>query len=168
MDNDDSVDNLPAVPEESNRDARGRFVKGAVANPLGRKKGTRNWIVEQKLAFEAALRDYVASPSNARQFLSAIDNLMRIAAGEGAEDKDSVAAMKILTDKFMASGPTEDDGPKAMPAIQIVIENHTKDAIPSRPTVVIDTEYHDAKSEPEATQRDGSGESREIDAGDSG
>lgn len=156
----DDNENLPAVPEENIRDAKGRFVKGAVANPKGRGKGTRNWIVEQKLAFEAALRDYVASPTNARRFLDAMDNIIRIAAGDGGvEDKDSVAAMKILTDKFMASTADRDDGPKeGPPPVRIVIENHTTE--PVKPRIVIEGEYSHAEPIEGTARRDGSGESR--------
>lgn len=157
----DEQDNLPAV-----RDERGRFVKGVCPNPEGRKKGTRNWIVEQKLAFEAALRDYVASPDRAQRFLDAIDNLMRIAAGEGnAEDRDAVGAMKILTDKFMSgAGPEVEPSqhaPGAVAAIKVVIENHSASA-PQLKAEVVDAEY-----ERQAAPSDGSSGPREGDAGDS-
>lgn len=161
-------DNLPALTgEEAVRDARGRFVKGVVANPKGRGKGTRNWIIEQKLAFESALREYVAHPANSKTFMSAMDNLMRIAAGEGgAEDKDAVAAMKILTDKFMASAP---DAPEQAPPppVVVVIENHTKDVPTVKPVVIIEGEYTDAEPQREAARSDGSREARQLDAGHS-
>ena len=118
------------------RDEHGRFIKGQSGNPAGRQKGSRNHIVRLRETTEHALRDYLASPSNQKRAMAALDRIFRIA--EQGEDKEALQAMKLLFDKVLpqARGGNEDaEGMKQRPiAIQIV--NQTSDTATSPITVV--------------------------------
>lgn len=81
------------------RDEKGRFLPGQSGNPAGKAKGLRNYITHERLMLEAALRDYVADPKQAKKLLQGIDRVLTIAVA--GEDKDALSAMKLLLDRVM-------------------------------------------------------------------
>lgn len=97
------------------RNDKGQFVKGISGNPNGRPKGSRNRIVEQKLALEEAVRDHV-SPKHIRSLLKKMYDL--------AMDGD-VAAGKFILDKFISNAKVEESQDSEDKGIQIVVKNAT-------------------------------------------
>ena len=88
------------------RDDKGRWLPGQSGNQAGKQKGLRNYITHERLMLEAALRDYVADPSQSRKLLEGIDRVLSIAV-EG-EDKDAISAMKLLLDRVMPAMPLKE------------------------------------------------------------
>lgn len=123
-------ENLPDLPAESaekpaiERDESGRFVKGVSGNPNGRGKGVKNRIKEIQLQHELALREYMSDPTRQLKVLHGLDNIFRIM--EQGEDKDAVAAAKLVFDRLMPkhspAGEESGGGPRA---VQVIIENNT-------------------------------------------
>jgi len=97
------------------RTEKGRFVKGVSGNPNGRPKGSRNRIVEQKLALEEAVRDHV-SPKHIRSLLKKMYDM----AMEG-----DVSAGKYILDKFISNAKVEETADAEDKGIQIVVKNAT-------------------------------------------
>jgi hypothetical protein len=110
------------------RDEKGRFPKGVSGNPAGRPKGTKNQITALRQNTELALRDYMASPDNARKAIKAIDRLITMAS-EG-----DMQAMKLLFDKVLPNaraGADEGEASKQKPvAIQIIQQTAEKATSP--------------------------------------
>ena len=88
------------------RDDKGRWLPGQSGNQSGKQKGLRNYITHERLMLEAALRDYVADPSQSRKLLAGIDRVLGIAVS-GA-DKDAISAMKLLLDRVMPAMPLKE------------------------------------------------------------
>ncbi len=88
------------------RDAKGRWLPGQSGNQAGKQKGLRNYITHERLMLEAALRDYVADPTQSRKLLAGIDRLLDIA--NTGEDKDVISAMKLLLDRVMPAMPLKE------------------------------------------------------------
>lgn len=86
------------------RNDKGQFVKGQSGNPAGKAKGTKNAMTHERLAFERALRQYVAEPDNAEKLLRGIDRVLQIAV-TAEKDADSVSAMKLMLDRVMPAMP---------------------------------------------------------------
>lgn len=127
----------PAEPGEG-RALNGTFAPG---NKLakGREKGSRNVATQERLALEAVLREYMNQPEKVQLIERAIDRLMNIAAFSD-EEKNAVAAIKVLTDKVLATAKQEDQNTEQKaPVVHVVIDNLTaRDVTP--PRVVIDQE----------------------------
>ena len=88
------------------RDDKGRWLPGQSGNQAGKQKGLRNYITHERLMLEAALRDYVADPSQSRKLLAGIDRVLDIA--KDGEDKDAISAMKLLLDRVMPAMPLKE------------------------------------------------------------
>ena len=97
------------------RNDKGQFIKGISGNPNGRPKGSRNRIVEQKLALEEAVRDNV-SPRHIRALLKKMYDLAM--AGD-------TAAGKFILDKFISNAKVEEASDNEDSKIQIVVKNAT-------------------------------------------
>lgn len=121
------------------RDEKGRFLPGQSGNPEGRAKGLRNYITHERLMLEAALRDYVADPSQAKQLLQGIDRVLRIAVS--GEDKDAISAMKLLLDRVMPAMPPklEEEAQKTDRKLQIIIQTNPNASVPVR--AIVDGEF---------------------------
>lgn len=116
---------------------RGR-PQGAVEN---RKEATKSSVMQQRIALEAGLREYIAHPERRKMLQEALDRILRVAA-HGLEDKDSVAAARVLFDKLMGSVKQEEDTTQSgAPQIQIVIENATL----KPPQPAIEAEFSEVK-----------------------
>lgn len=107
------------------RDENGRFIKGVSGNPAGKAKGVKNAMTLERLAFERALRQYVAEPENAEKLLRGIDRVLDIAM-MGDKDKDTISAMKLLLDRVMPAMPPKlaEEAEKADTKLQIVIQTN--------------------------------------------
>ena len=112
------------------RDEKGRFLPGQSGNPAGKAKGLRNYITHERLMMEAALRDYVADPSQCKKLLMGIDRVLDIAV-EG-EDKDAISAMKLLLDRTMPAMPPkeQEDAVKADRRLNIIIQTNPNATVP--------------------------------------
>jgi hypothetical protein len=86
------------------RDNKGRFIKGRSGNPLGKAKGIRNQMTLERVAFEKALRDYVADPMRAHKLLKGIDRVLDVAIN-AEKDSDATAALKLMLDRVMPALP---------------------------------------------------------------
>lgn len=132
--------NLPTTVEEV-EDTEEQFAAKKRGRPKGsvypRKQATKSSVSQQRLALEAGIRDYVSGSGRLEILRDAIDRTLRIAA-YGFEDKDAVAAMRVLLDRFMAPAKQEEEASGAAPpSVTIVIENATVKAAP----VAVDAEY---------------------------
>jgi hypothetical protein len=103
----------------------GRWVKGQSGNPAGRAKGVKNAMTLERLAFERALRQYVAEPTRATKLLKGIDRVLDIAT-TAEKDSDAVSAMKLMLDRVMPAMPpkVEEAAHKADTRLQIVIQTN--------------------------------------------
>jgi len=112
------------------RDEKGRFVPGQSGNPAGRQKGLKNYITHERLMLEAALRDYVADPSQAEKLLKGIDRVLSIATGDN--DKLAISAMKLLLDRVMPAMPPKEaeEAEKTDRRLQIVIQTNPQATVP--------------------------------------
>ncbi len=113
------------------RDGKGRFLPGQSGNPAGKAKGLRNYITHERLMLEAALRDYVADPSQAKKLLAGIDRVLDIASG-AEKDSDALSAMKILLDRVMPVMPPkmEEDVERTDRRLTIVIQTNPNAVVP--------------------------------------
>jgi hypothetical protein len=120
------------------RDEKGRFVPGQSGNPAGKAKGVRNYITQERLMLEAALRDYVADPKQSQQLLLGIDRVLSIAVK--GDDKDAISAMKLLLDRVMPAMPPkmEEEAEKTDRRLQIIIQTNPQATVPVQ--TVIDGE----------------------------
>lgn len=133
--------NVPAVVDGEVEDTEEQVEKRKRGRPKGsisvRKQATKSSVSQQRLALEAGIRDYVSGNGRLEILRDAIDRTLRIAA-YGFEDKDAVAAMRVLLDRFMAPAKQEEEASgTAPPAVTIVIENATVKAAPK----AVDAEY---------------------------
>lgn len=124
------------------RDSKGRFPKGVSGNPLGKAKGIRNQMTLERVAFEQALRQYVADPLRAHKLIEGIDRVLKIAVG-AEKDSDSIAAMKLMLDRVMPSLPPVigEEAEKLDTRLQITIQTNPLATSPVE--VVIDGEATD-------------------------
>lgn len=115
--------------------------KGSKSMVPERKQATKSSVTQQRLALEAGLREYIASPKNRELLSAALDRILRISA-YGLEDKDSVAAARVLFDKLLSSVKQEEDAVQGgAPTVTIEIVNATiKPAAP-----VIEAHYSEVK-----------------------
>ncbi len=118
------------MKELETRGSDGRFVAGQSGNPQGRAKGLRNFITEERLALEKALRVYVAQPERCEQLLAGIDRVLEIAVN-GA-DKDAISAMKLLLDRTMPAMPPklEEEAGTAIRKLEVVIITNPGATVP--------------------------------------
>ena len=107
------------VPAKPGRDEEGKFVAGH-QHSVGRPKGSRNRITEERLALEAALREYLGEEGNANKAKAAIDRIFTIASQ--GEDKDAIQAIKLLLDKVMTSPKQEETGGGGSNTLHITID----------------------------------------------
>ena len=122
------------------RDEKGRWPAGQSGNPAGKAKGVRNQMTLERLAFEQALRRYVADPKRANRLLKGIDRLLDIA--ESAEkDSDALTAMKIMLDRVMPAMPPKvsEEAEKTDHRLQIIIQTNPDADSPVQ--AVIEAEY---------------------------
>lgn len=127
-------DNLP-VPV---RAADGTFVAGQSGNPAGRPVGSKNYVTEQRLAMEAALRDYMHTPTRRARLMKLIDRVLEI--GLTGEDKNAINAAKIMFDRVLSGAKQEDDaGGKTPPRVVVVIENMTQQ--PAKVAVITEGQF---------------------------
>lgn len=101
--------------EVAQRDDKGRFVKGASGNPVGRPKGTKNEIAEMKRNLELAVRKNI----NEREINGIIQSMIAEALN------GNVTAGKLILDKVMSNARLDDDEGEDKPEIVIKIENLT-------------------------------------------
>ena len=133
----------PHVPPADSGEGRALNGTFAPGNNLatGRPKGSRNVATRERLALEAALREYMNKPERVLKIQKAIDRLVDLAA-TGADEKIAVAALKVLTDKVLATAKQEDQqADTKAPVVHVVIDNLTQS--PEKdvtPRVIIDQE----------------------------
>jgi hypothetical protein len=123
------------------RDEKGRFPAGQSGNPGGKAKGVRNRMTLERLAFERALRLYVAEEANARKLLKGIDRVLDIAVN-AEKDKDALSAMKLMLDRTVPAMPAklEDEAEKTDRRLEIIIQTNPNATQPVE--VVVEGEYH--------------------------
>lgn len=114
-----------ALPEQSDRDASGRFLAGVSGNPVGRPKGKRNRITELQQDLEIAIREHVPT--------EVLKNIITSMAAEALAGNTKAA--KLIMDKFIPNAKDRDELEQGQRAINIIIQNLTKDDSP--PTVTI-------------------------------
>ena len=97
---------------------------GQSGNPAGRPKGSKNYVTEQRLAMESALRDYMAKPERKAKVMKLIDRVLNV--GLTGDDKNAVNAAKLIFDKVLSGAKQDEaaDGASA-PRVHIIIENST-------------------------------------------
>jgi hypothetical protein len=107
------------------RDTRGRFQKGQSGNPLGKAKGLRNQMTLERIAFEKALREYVADPLQATKLVHGINRVLDIAVS-AEKDSDAIAAMKLMLDRVMPAMPAQigEEAEKTDTRLQITIQTN--------------------------------------------
>ena len=113
------------------RNPDGTFPKGVSGNPLGKAKGIKNKITLERLAFEAALREYVHDPKQAMKLIRGIDRVLDIAQ-TAEKDADAIAAMKMLLDRTMPVMPPQlgEEAEKTDRRLQIVIQTNPEATAP--------------------------------------
>ena len=121
------------------RDDKGRYLPGQTGNPAGKAKGLRNYITHERLMLEAALRDYIADPSQAEKLLEGINRILTIAVS--GDDKDAISAMKLLLDRVMPAMPPklEEEAQSTDKRLQIIIQTNPNATVPVQ--AVIDGEF---------------------------
>lgn len=121
------------------RDGKGRFLPGQSGNPAGKAKGLRNYITHERLMMEAALRDYVADPTQCKKLLKGIDRVLDIAIGE--DDKLVIPAMKLLLDRVMpvVDSKIPEEAAKTDSRLTIIIQTNPDALVPVE--AVIDGEF---------------------------
>ena len=126
------------------RDGKGRFLPGQSGNPAGKAKGLRNYITHERLMLEAALRDYVADPTQAKKLLAGIDRVLDIAGGD--DNKDAISAMKLLLDRVMPAMPIKEaeEAVSTDRRLQIIIQTNPNATVPVE---VIEGDYKEISHE---------------------
>jgi hypothetical protein len=122
------------------RNAKGQLLPGAVNNPNGRPKGSKNQITILRDNTELALRKYLESPRRAALAQKALDRVFDIAAN--GDDKEALSAIKLLMDKMLpnaSAAKEEAAGGRSQRPIAIQIVNST-DATSGKPVAIIDGE----------------------------
>jgi hypothetical protein len=124
------------------RDNKGRFIKGQSGNPLGKAKGIRNQMTLERVAFEQALRQYVADPARAMKLLKGIDRVLDVAIN-AEKDSDATAALKLMLDRVMPALPPQigEEAEKLDSRLQITIQTNPNATSPVE--VIIDGEATD-------------------------
>lgn len=114
------------------RNEKGQFVKGTSGNPVGRLKGTKNWLTLERLAFEKVLREYISDDTQAQKLLKGIDRVLDIAGDAASKDSDSLSAMKILLDRVMPVMPPklEEEAEKTDRRLTIIIQTNPNAKVP--------------------------------------
>lgn len=115
------------------RDEGGKFLEGVSGNPAGRPLGSRSKLVKIKEKLEIAVREGISADKITRIVIK-----MATMAEEG-----DVKAARLILDKFMSSGATqeESEGQEAQRGITIRIENATFAKTPT----AIDAEFKEIK-----------------------
>lgn len=90
----------------------GKFLKGQVANPKGRPKGSKNAITELKHEIDFYLRSKV----DRERLYRAFDKMI-----EMAED-GSVGAAKLVFDKYLTNAVASEEERDSSPTVKLVIE----------------------------------------------
>ena len=134
--------NLPSIPEEM-EDSEAEYEARKLARPKGRiaprKQASKSSLTQQRLALEAGIRDYMEHPTRTKLLRDALDRSLRIAA-YGLEDKDAIAAFRVIFEKFVSSPKQDEEAAGAAPPqVTIVIENATVKPAPQ----AIDAEFTD-------------------------
>lgn len=121
------------------RDDKGRFIPGQSGNPEGKAKGLRNYITNERLMLESALRDYVGHRDQAKKLLEGIDRVLTIAVA--GEDKDAISAMKLLLDRVMPAMPSKEaeEADKTDRRLEIIIRTNPDARVPVQ--AVIDGDF---------------------------
>lgn len=134
-------DSLESTAYPVTRDSRGRFIKGQSGNPAGKAKGVKNAMTLERIAFERALRQYVAEPDRAKKLLSGIDRVLDIAIA-AEKDSDAVSAMKLMLDRVMPAMPPKlsEEAEKTDTKLQIVISTNPNASVPVE-AVTINGDY---------------------------
>ena len=93
---------------------------------------------------EAALRDYVADPTQAKKLLAGIDRVLDIAGG--ADNKDAISAMKLLLDRVMPAMPIKEaeEAVSTDRRLQIIIQTNPNATVPVE---VIEGDYKEISHE---------------------
>jgi hypothetical protein len=119
------------MPNLIQRDHKGRFLPGQSGNPEGKAKGLRNYITHERLMLEAALRDYVADPSQAQKLLSGLDRVLNIAV-DSEDEKTALQAMKLLLDRVMPAMPPkeQEEAQQTDKKLQIIIQTNPNATVP--------------------------------------
>ena len=134
------------------RDDKGRWLPGQSGNQAGKQKGLRNYITHERLMLEAALRDYVADPTQAHRLLRGIDRVLSIATEEVvddegkvvgflSDDKDALSAMKLLLDRVMPAMPLKEaeEAQRVDKRLQIVFQINPQAETPVK--AIVDGKY---------------------------
>lgn len=134
----------PEAPEEQH-DVEVYLKKGRGGRPRGsvnvRKQATKSSVMQQRLALEAGLRDYIEHPNRRLLLRDALDRLLRVAA-YGLEDKDAISAGRVLFEKLMSTAKQEEEAAgTAPPQVHIIIENATARVAPP----AIDAQFTEVK-----------------------
>jgi hypothetical protein len=113
------------------RNQKGQFVKGQSGNPAGKARGIKNAMTLERVAFERALRQYVAEPERAEKLLLGIDRVLDIATG-AEKDKDAISAMKLMLDRVMPAMPPKlsEEAEKSDKRLQIIISTNPEAKTP--------------------------------------
>lgn len=132
-----SPESYPDHPDYVAPPERGRGRPKGSKSVSERKQATKSSVTQQRIALEAGLREYIAHPEQ-RQILSdALDRILRISA-YGLEDKDAVAAARVLFDKLLSSVKQEDDATqREVPTVTIEIVNATVKPGAERPVIEV-------------------------------
>ncbi len=133
------------------RDDKGRFVPGQSGNPDGKTKGIKNYITHERLMLEAALRDYVGHPDQARKLIAGIDRILDIAISD--DNKNAISAMKLLLDRVMPAMPVkeQEEAEKTDRRLLIIIKTNPAAKVPVQ--AIIDGEFHEIEETPCPTQK---------------
>lgn len=127
------------VREHNARMEKGRRgkAKGAIST---RKQATKSSVMQQRLALEAGIRDYMEHPNRRLLLRDALDRLLRTAA-YSSDDNHATRAMAVLFEKLVSSVKQEEEAASnAPPQVHIVIENAT-----AKPVKAIDADFTEVK-----------------------
>ncbi len=113
-------------------------MKGVSGNVLGKAKGVKNQMTLERIAFEAALRQYVHDPLRAHKLIQGIDRVLDIATS-AEKDSDAISAMKLMLDRVMPAMPAQvgEEAEKTDRRLEIVI--HTNPNAQAPVTVINQT-----------------------------
>lgn len=108
----------PSTPP-TERNQLGRWVKGQSGNPAGKPKGLKSFITKERMAMEAALRSYISGDKGMNAVLDGIDRVFDIM--KNGEDREAIAAFKLISDKLLTSPKDSDQGGHETPQLQVII-----------------------------------------------
>ena len=127
------------LPVSIERTTLGTFAPGQSGNPVGRIKGSKNYLSELRRTTEIAMRDYLVDDAHKKLCFRAIERLFAICID--GEEKNAVGALKLLLDKLMVSPRPEEEVHTGPAHITVVIENKTIRDQP--PLEVIEGEFEE-------------------------